>query len=68
MNYLQLYLAWCEAHAHAPDAHDSLAAWVATLVLPRYQRVSAADTVARQQFGARAQALLDTLDAAGVLS
>jgi hypothetical protein len=68
VNYLQHYLAWCEAHSHAPDAQDSLASWLPTLVLQRHQRVSAADTVARQLFGERAPALLEALEAAGVLS
>lgn len=64
---LTAYRSWCTAHGMPPDAHDSLAAWLRELVLPRHQLVAAAESVARQLFGARAPALLEALEAAGVL-
>lgn len=68
LSNLSTYRAWCDAHGRPHDAHDTLAEWLRTLVLPRHQLVAVADSVARQQFGTRAPALLDALEAAGVLS
>lgn len=64
-NPAELYRGWCAAHGFAPEAHDSLAAWLRTLVLPRHQRVHAADHVCRQLFPDRAPQLLLALECAG---
>lgn len=64
-NPAELYRGWCAAHGSAPEAHDSLAAWARTLVLPRQQRVLTVDYVCRQLFPTRAPELLLALECAG---
>jgi hypothetical protein len=61
------YRIFCADRRLEPSAHDSVALWLRWLVLPRHQLVAAAEGVGRRLYGDGAPALLDSLDALGLL-